>query len=516
MPAGTGDLSVRGVPVGTHVEAPAHIRHGRSTSVPEPQVSTTPDDRSTAPAGSSLIIGVMVVAAFVMILNETIVSIALPHLAEALGVTATSVQWLVSGFLLTMAVVIPTTGFLLERFSPRAIFLMAIGSFSAGTLLCALAISFPALLLGRVVQASGTAVMIPLVMTTVMRLIPPARRGATMGTISIVIGVAPAIGPTVGGAILAALGWRWMFWLVLILAVAMFVVGVTRLHVPVETRRVPLDLASVALAAIGFAGLVYGLSSIGQGGGVLPPWASMAIGGAGLALFVWRQQRLQRQDRPLLDLRTLTRPRYRVALILSLFVFMALIGAGAILLPIYLQNVLGHGTFTAGLALLPGGLAMAAVARPVGALYDRVGARPLVIPGSIGMATALWVLALLGEGAPLVAVIAAHMLLMVSLGVMMTPLMTDSLSALPGDLYSHGSALLATLQQVSGALGSAVFVTVAALGSASPGGIPDAAGIRAGFMVAGGIGIVAVLVATLFKRPERTLVAAVDEVVDHR
>lgn len=469
-----------------------------SVAAPRPTASTAPV------AGSGLIIGVMVVAAFVMILNETIVSIGLPHLAEALSVTANTVQWLISGFLLTMAVVIPTTGFLLERFTPRAIFLAAIGSFAAGTLLCALAPTFPVLLIGRMVQACGTAVMIPLVMTTVMRLVPPARRGTAMGTISIVIGVAPALGPTVGGAILAGLGWRWMFWLVLILAAVMFVIGIARLRVPRVTRRVPLDLASVMLSAMGFAGLVYGLSSIGQGGGVVPPWASLAIGVVGLALFVWRQRRLQLQDRPLLDLRTLNYPRFRLALILSSLVFMALLGAGAILLPIYLQTVLGHGTLVAGLALLPGGLVMAGVSRPVGALYDRIGARPLVIPGAIGMAAALWMLALLGDGAPLVAVIAADILLMLSLGLMMTPLMTDSLSALPDDLYSHGSALLATLQQVAGALGSAVFVTVAALGSSGPASLPDAAGLRAAFMVAGGVGIVAVVIAFLFKRPDPT------------
>src|SRR5699024_7286399 len=141
--------------------------------------------------------------------NETIVSIALPHLAVAMDVTATTVQWLISGFLVTMAVVIPTTGFLLERFTPRRIYLVAVGSFVVGTLLCALAVNFPALLIGRIVQACGTAIVIPPVMTTVMRLIPAAKRCAPTGTISIVVGVAPAIGPTVGGAILAGLGWRW-------------------------------------------------------------------------------------------------------------------------------------------------------------------------------------------------------------------------------------------------------------------------------------------------------------------
>src|SRR5690625_6537815 len=291
--------------------------------------------------------------------------------------------------------------------------------------------SFPALLIGRMVQACGTAVLIPLVMTSVMKLVPANRRGAMMGTISIVIGVAPAIGPTVGGAVLAARGGGWMFWLVLILAVLLLGFGIARLHVPSETRRVPVDLLSVGLSAIGFAGFVYGLSSIGQGGGILPPWASIGIGLVGLVVFVWRQRRLQAQDRPLLDLRTLNHPRYRLALILSLFLFMALLGAGAILLPIYLQNVLGHGTLVAGLALLPGGLTMAAVARPVGTLYDRVGARPLVIPGAVGMTVAPATLGLLGAGATLGAVIVAPIILLCTVEVDTTPMLNAAPCALP-------------------------------------------------------------------------------------
>lgn len=465
--------------------------------------TTDPEPSTPSGARPTLIIGVMVAATFVMILNETIVSIALPHLAVAMSVSTTTVQWLISGFLVTMAVVIPITGFLLERFTPRSIFLVAVGSFIAGSLLCATAVSFPILLTGRVVQAAGTAIMLPLVMTSVMRLVPADRRGTTMGTISIVIGVAPAIGPTAGGAILAALSWRWMFWLVLALAIGMFVVGVARLQVPAETRAVPLDLASVALSAVGFAGVVYGLSSVKQGGSLLPWWAWIVIGAVALAVFAWRQVRLQREDRPLLDLRTLGHRRFRLALILSVVMFMALLGAGAVLLPIYLQSVLGHGTLVAGLALLPGGLLMAAIARPVGSLYDRVGARPLVVPGAVGLAAALWGFALLGDDASLAAVIGVDMLLMAALGLMMTPLMTDSLGALPDDLYSHGSAMLATLQQVAGALGSAVFVTVAALGSAAADGTPDADGLRLAFMTAGSIGLLSILVALRFERPER-------------
>jgi DHA2 family lincomycin resistance protein-like MFS transporter len=448
----------------------------------------------------------MVVAAFVMILNETIVSIALPDLATTMSVTASTVQWLVSGFLVTMAVVIPTTGFILDRFTPRAVFLAAVGSFAVGTLVCGLAPDFAILLTGRMVQACGTAVMVPLVMTTVMRLVPANRRGATMGTISIVIGVAPAIGPTVGGAILAGFGWRWMFYLVLILAVAVLATGIAALRVPSETRPVPLDVASVLLSAVGFAGVVYGLSSIGAAGGVIPAWASITIGILALAAFAWRQHRLGRRARPLLDLRTLTHRRFDLALVMSVFMFMALLGAGAILLPIYLQTVLGHGTFVAGLALLPGGLAMAAVSRPVGNLYDRVGARPLVIPGAIGMTVALAIFAMLGDHAPLAAVIGGDVLMMGSLGLMITPLMTDALGALPDHLYSHGSAILTTLQQVAGALGGAVFVTLAALGSSGPPGLPDAGGLRLAFAVAAGISVGAIGVALTF--PRRTTLPA--------
>ncbi|WP_182347098.1 DHA2 family efflux MFS transporter permease subunit [Tomitella gaofuii] len=453
-------------------------------------------EQGSVGARSGLIIGMLVVAAFVMILNETIVSVALPDLAKILDVSATTVQWLASGFLLTMAVVIPTTGFLLERFSPRAIFLTAISLFSVGTLVCAAALNFEMLLAGRVVQAGGTAVMIPLLMTTVMRLVPEDKRGATMGTMAIVIGFAPALGPTVGGAILSGLGWRWMFWLVLILAVAMFAVGVTRLHVPGETRTVPLDVASVIMSGLAFAGIVYGFSLIGQSGDTLvPAWVPIIAGLVVLGGFVWRQMVLQREDRPLLSLLPLVYRQFTVSVIVGVLVFMSLLGAGAILLPMYMQNVLGESTFITGLALLPGGLALAALSRPVGRLYDKVGARPLLIPGAAGMTAALWLFALLGEDSSVWAVIGIDILLMVALGVMMTPMMTEALGVLPDSLYSHGSAILTTLQQVAGALGSAVFVSVATLGSSGP--ILDADGMRLAFATAGAIGIVA-FVATLF------------------
>ncbi|RBM14663.1 MFS transporter [Prauserella sp. PE36] len=470
-----------------------------------PTTAAASGHRPAAPR-ATLLIGVLVVSAFVMILNETILSVALRDLTVDLGVSTTTVQWLTSGFLLTMAVVIPTTGFLLERFTPRQVFLASLTLFSVGTLVSGLAPGFGVLLAGRVVQACGTAVMLPLLMTTVMRLVPPQRRGATMGTITIVIAVAPALGPTIGGAVLSSMGWRWMFGIVLPLSVAALVLGAIWLRLDSETRSVPLDVLSVLLSAMGFGGVLYGLSSIGESGGgehPVPPWAPIVVGLAALAAFVWRQTRLQRSDRALLDLRPFTHRTFVVALILTALLFMCLLGVAAILLPLYLQTVLNTTTFVSGLAVLPGGLVLGLLGRPVGALFDRFGARPLVLPGTVAMAGSLWLFTTLGPGSPLAAAIAFHVLFMAGLGLMMTPLMTESLGVLPDHLYSHGSAILSTLQQVAGAFGTAVFVTVAAIGSAAGSGSPDADGLRTAFLAAGCVGLLA-LVAALFVRGRTT------------
>ncbi len=223
----------------------------------------------------------------------------------------------------------------------------------------------------------------------------------------------------------------------------------------------------------------------------------IVIGAVALLLFVLRQLALQKRDAALLDLRPFTHRQFVVALILFALMFMSLLGAAAILLPLFLQTVLGEDTFWTGLAVLPGGLVLGLLGRPVGALYDRVGARPLVIPGAIMMAAALWLFTLLGAGSPLGAVVGIHVVLMAGLGLMMTPLMTEGLSSLPGPLYSHGSAILATLQQVAGAFGTAAFVTISALASTTLSGTPDAQGLRVGFMAAGVVGVLAV-VASLF------------------
>jgi DHA2 family lincomycin resistance protein-like MFS transporter len=461
--------------------------------------TTRQPERVVPATRTNLVIGLLVGSAFVMILNETIMSVALPTLIVDLAISASTAQWLTSGFFLTRAVVIPITGFLLQRFTPRQVFIGAMSAFSAGTLISALAPGYGVLLSGRVVQAVGTAIMIPLLITTVLRLVPVERRGSMMGTISIVIAVAPAIGPTISGLILSALDWRFMFWLVLPIALVALAAGATLLRVESETRAVPLDVASVALSAVGFAGFVYGLSAIGEaarGAALVAPWIPLAVGAAALAVFVWRQLTLQRVDRALLDLRPFTLRPFVVSIVLVVLSMMALFGA-LILLPLYLQDVLGTDPFVTGLVVLPGGLVMGLLGPFVGRAFDRMGARPLVIPGAVVLSASLWALTVF-VGAPLWTVVAIHIVLSAGIALMLTPLMTEALGSLPTDLYSHGSAIVSTLQQVAGAAGTALFVTVLTLFSAS-GGATDAPGIRAAFLVGAILSTAAVGVSLLVR-----------------
>ncbi|WP_255491788.1 MULTISPECIES: MDR family MFS transporter [unclassified Actinotalea] len=452
----------------------------------------------------------LLVSTFVVILNETIMGVALPHLMRDLDITAGTAQWVTAAFLLTMAVVIPVTGFVIQRVTTRQAFLAAMGLFSLGTLVCALAPGFGVLLLGRVVQASGTAIMLPLLMTTVMTVTPSASRGRTMGNISVVISVAPALGPTISGLVLTVLDWRWLFGLVLPIALGALALGAALLQNLTEPRQARVDLASVLLSAVGFGGIVYGLSRFGEAAGdsgaLLAAWAPVVVGAAALSLFVARQVWLQRSDAALLDLRTFRSGTFSVAVGLMAISMMSLFGT-IILLPIYAQDVLGLQALQTGLLLLPGGLLMGLLAPLVGRLYDRVGARRLLVPGTLVVSAAAWGFATLGEGSAPWRLTAAHVLLSGGLAFMFTPLSTASLGSLRPRLYAHGSAVVGTVQQVAGAAGTALFVTVmTAHGAVLAARGADvvaatAGGVHAAFLVGGVLTLLAVPAAFALRTP---------------
>ncbi|SDH46107.1 MFS transporter, DHA2 family, lincomycin resistance protein [Leifsonia sp. 98AMF] len=456
------------------------------------------------------VIWLLLAATFVVILNETIMTVAIPKLMDDLHVDALAAQWLSTAFMLTMAVVIPITGILLQRYTTRQMFIAAMSLFSLGTLSAALAPGFLVLVAARVIQASGTAIMIPLLMTTLMTLVPPAMRGRTMGNVSIVISVAPAIGPTISGLILNFLPWRWIFLIVLPIALVMLLIGMKFVENVTETQKVKIDVLSVILSALGFGGLVYGLTLSGESGGSSASpvmlWGSLIVGVLGLAAFITRQLLLQRKDRALLDLRTFTFPIFTISIVLMAITTASMFGV-IIVLPLYLQHVLHLDTLATGLILLPGGLIMGLAAPFVGRLYDRFDPRVLVVPGSILVSLVLWSLTMVTEHTPVGLVIAAHVTMSLGLAMMFTPLFTAGLGAVPPHLYSHGSAILGTIQQVGGAAGTALLIAVLTLqGTALAAGgagvdAAQAGGIRAAFVAGAIISLFAVAGSFFLRKP---------------
>jgi DHA2 family lincomycin resistance protein-like MFS transporter len=476
-------------------------------------VGTPPPLSQSDAARNKLVIALLLVSTFVVFLNETIMSVAIPHLMEDLQVTASAAQWLTTAFLLTMAIVIPITGFLLQRLNTRPIFLLAMSVFTSGTLICAVSPGLELLVFGRVVQAVGTAIMMPLLMTTVMTLVPPEGRGKTMGNISIVMSVAPAIGPTIGGFILANMDWRWMFILVLPIAIGALLLGARKIQNVTTPRFAPLDVLSVVLSALAFGGLIYGLSSFGESfahagePSMIPLWLPIALGVAAMAIFVWRQLVLQRENKALLDLRVFQSRNYTVSVSMMLIAMMTLFGT-VILLPIYTQNVVGLNTLETGLLLLPGGLIMGLLGPVVGRLYDKVGPTVLAVPGAILVSAVMWALTMVSQDTSVWALLAGHIVISIGLALIFTPVFTSSMGSVRMELYSHASAVLGSVQQLAGAAGIALFIALMTIRTAAltaEGADPVdalAAGIRLAFLVGAIISLGAVLAAFFIRKPE--------------
>ncbi|WP_029144538.1 MDR family MFS transporter [Microbacterium luticocti] len=464
------------------------------------------------------VIWLLLAAAFVAILNETTMGVAIPHLIGDLGITGVQAQWLTTAFMLTMAVVIPVTGFLLRRFTTRAVFLAAMSLFSLGTLLALLSPGFGMLLVARVVQASGTAIMMPLLMTTLMTVVPPASRGRMMGRVSIVMSLAPAIGPTLSGFLLNTLSWRWNFAVVLPIALIALAGGARWMRNVGERTRAPIDVPSIVLSGFGFGGLVYGLSQIGatsQSGQTLSPVpmiVSLAIGVVALAVFLWRQVRLQRADDALLDVRVFASPNFSLSIAQMAVLSFAFFGAITVL-PLYLQKVHGLDPLSSGLILLPGALAMGLGGPPIGRVYDRWGTRVLLVPGSVIAAGALWVYTTLTDTTPIWLIAVVQTVLSIGLALSFTPLFTASLASLTPRFYSYGSAVLGTVQQVAGAAGIAVMVAVFSAVSAAQGAAPGeftAGGAQTAFLVAAVVSLPLIAGAAFIRKPADDVEDAAD------
>lgn len=406
------------------------------------------------------IIGALALAAFLMIMNETVLTVALPAIMADMDISASAGQWLTTGFLVTMSVVIPTTGFLLQRFSSRSLLVFALSSFLVGTLIAIFAPSFAFLLLARIIQAVGTAIVLPLLMTTTLSLVPVHKRGMVMGLNSIVISVGPAVGPTVSGAIVHAWGWHYIFVLMAPLAVITLILGIIFIKLPSNARKLPVDIFSVILSALAFGLLVYGIASIEKASENMGlTVATFVVGLASLALFIKRQIRLTREGKELLNLTPFASRNFTFAIVLIMIAFGTLLGT-IMMVPIILESGKGISALAIGMMLLPGGLAQAIVSPIFGRIYDKHGPRPVLIPGAIMLALGQWMYVTVTTETELWMFMICHVIFSIGLALLMTGLMSSAMASVNPRLYGHGSAIFSTGQQLGGAIGTTIFITV--------------------------------------------------------
>ena len=469
------------------------------------------DNCTVAPANGRItgtqirIVAVVVLGAFLALLNQTVMSPALPVIMSDFAIDASTAQWIMSIYPLVSGIMVPVSAFLIDKFSTRALFFGATLVFALGTLLCAAAPDFLFLIIGRVLQAAGSGVLMPLVSVVPMLVFPVEKRGTAMGMAGIVMSAGPAVGPVVGGAVIDTYGWRTMIGAIVPLAILVLVLGVFMLKNVGELKNPKLDLPSVVLSTIAFGGLLYGFSSassMGWGNPVV--LGSIVAGVVCLVLFVVRQGKI---EDPLLQLGTLKTREFRVAAIIVTLINAACLVTNT-LLPLLLQTSLGASAFETGMAMLPA--AAGIIISPIsGVVFDKFGPRAISIVGLALMTGALFLLSLSTVNTPILVVALFCMLQSAGQSLANMPVNTWGVNALKNDMIAHGNAIANTGRQVAGGLCTALIITVMTSVTASAGvdasiQVATAVGAGVAYKVCAAIGLVSLICAIFSVRTKKT------------
>lgn len=403
------------------------------------------------------ILAALLFGMFIAILNQTLLNVALPKINTEFNISASTGQWLMTGFMLVNGILIPITAYLFNKYSYRKLFLVALVLFTIGSLICAISMNFPIMMVGRVLQAIGAGVLMPLGSIVIITIYPHEKRGAAMGTMGIAMILAPAIGPTLSGYIVQNYHWNVMFYGMFIIGIIAILVGFVWFKLYQYTTNPKADIPGIIFSTIGFGALLYGFSEAGnKGWGSVEIETMFAIGIIFIILFVIRELRMKA---PMLNLEVLKFPTFTLTTVINMVVMLSLYG-GMILLPIYLQNLRGFSALDSGLLLLPGSLIMGLLGPFAGKLLDTIGLKPLAIFGIAVMTYATWELTKLNMDTPYMTIMGIYVLRSFGMAFIMMPMVTAAINALPGRLASHGNAFLNTMRQLAGSIGTAILVTV--------------------------------------------------------
>lgn len=410
----------------------------------------------------------MLFGGFFGLLNETLLTTALPSIMADFHIAYSQVQWLTTAFLLTNGVVIPLSAFIIQRYTTRQVFLVGIAVFFIGTIIGGFSPHFSVLLIARIIQALGSGIMMPLMMTTILDIFEPHERGKYMGTFGLVIGLAPAIGPTLSGYLVEYLDWRALFHVVAPIAAFTFLIALKTVKNVGTKVYAPIDTLSITMSVLGFGGLLYGVSSIATDGWNNPiVLTTIIVGVIFIALFVWRQYQL---DVPLLNFEVFKNKQFAVGLAIMSVTMISMIGSETVL-PMFVQNVLHRSALDSGLMLLPGAIVMAIMSMISGALYERFGVKLLAFIGVIIVIVTTCYFIFMDEHTSALILTTIYGIRMIGIALSLMPIMTHTMNQLPQALNAHGSSMTNTAQQISGSIGTAALITI--LSQASQAFSPD-------------------------------------------
>ena len=399
----------------------------------------------------------LVVSGIASSMLSTAMTTALPNVVDYFGISTSVGQWITSGYSLAMGMIMPLTAFLITRFPTKKLYLVGIGGFILGLLISIFAGSFGVMMAGRILQACGNGVLMTAAQVIILTVYPVEKKGTMMGTYGLATTAAPVVAPTIAGLMIDAFGWKSIFYVALVILAVSFVISCFVFEDVLELQDKKFDVISFVESVVGFGGITLGIGNISSFGlisveGGLP----LIVGAVVCALFIMRQCGL---DKPFLDVKILANRNYAVSVIASMVLYLVMMGS-SVMMPLYVQSVMGYSAVVSGLVTLPGSLATAVVSPFAGNLYDRIGIKKIFVAGSAALIVSNIGMYFLSMDTPLWTAAALNVIRNVAIGSLMMPLLTWGTSNVHPRKVADASSLLTSLRTIAGSIGSAVFVGI--------------------------------------------------------
>lgn len=387
----------------------------------------------------------------------TALTTALPSMIQDFNISVTTGQWLTSGYSLAMGIMMPLTAFLINRFPTRKLYLTAIIGFIVGLVLSVIAPNFPILMCGRVLQACGNGILTSMAQVIILTIYPDEKKGTAMGWYGLSVGAAPVIAPTLAGLLVDSMGWQMIFYIAIAIMIISLVFAICVFDNVLDTAQKKFDVLSFIVSAFAFGGITLGIGNLGT-----YPFVSvqvlflLAIGVAAAAIFVYRQLHL---EEPFLEIRILANKEYTLSVIGSMLLYLVMMGS-SIILPLYVQSIMGYSATISGLVALPGSLVMAIISPFAGKIYDKLGMKVLFLAGALCMLLSNMGMIFINMQTPIWLAAVFNVIRCVSIGCLLMPLITWGTKYISSSSTAHATALLTSLRTISGAIGSAMFVAI--------------------------------------------------------